>query len=233
MVNLLASDGTPQTTQRDAHGENMKEHPILFSAPMVRAILNGRKTQTRRVVKPHDKGWTYSIVDDSEDGIQWLYDADEAGDWHRCSCPHGKPGDKLWVRETHLITSSKVEYRADYHQEIEAEDRGRGLRWRPSIFMPRCASRITLEITDVRVERLREISEADAQAEGVIVTKSHVQCAREFDELRPDLPTISPAQQAYCELWESINGAKHSWASDPWVWVLTFKRLSTPTERQG
>jgi hypothetical protein len=185
-----------------------KERPIIFSAPMVQAILDGRKTQTRRIVKPQpDECWW--PIQNRTAGCSDAVFQSEAGlgrrEVHRIRCPYGSPGDRLWVRET--WRPSQVEGKAWY-----AATCGDGLhgRWRPSIHMPRWASRLTLEITGVRVERVQEISEADAYAEGIAPWTSPEQ-------------TFSPVVR-YHELWDSINGPG-SWASNPWVWVLSFKRI--------
>ena len=168
----------------------MNERPIIFSAPMVRAILEGQKTQTRRILKgstehkelhKNSKGWGEI-------------------------CPYGKRGDKLWVREIWAkMQSGVVAYRAD----INGEEK---LKWKPSIYMPRAASRITLQITDVRVERLQDISEADAIAEGCV--------AEEGDE---EDGFLFKASDQYALLWEEING-EGSWDKNPWVWVIEFKK---------
>lgn len=140
----------------------VRERPILFSGPMVRAILEGRKTQTRRVLKNPDDGVSTTIEDGSP-----LY-CDDGGFWHPRPCPYGQPGDRLWVREAHQLSPDGPIYRATAREHGTYEPGGAG-PWRPSIHMPRWASRITLEITDVRVERVQEITEDDAIAEGVEV----------------------------------------------------------------
>jgi hypothetical protein len=214
----------------------MADHPILFSAPMVRAILAGTKTQTRRVVKWRnvDPGLNLQFS-----GLRTI--RDHAGLWAlesdartsretRCDvtpCPYGMPGDRLWVRETWAAP-----HRLDGHTPrfmppttpvhyAASEDRG-GLLWRPSIHMPRWASRITLEITNVRVERLQVISEADARSEGVKAMpgmKWH-----SFAEADAGIPMHDhTARDAFHALWETINGAD-SWDANPWVWVVEFKR---------
>lgn len=179
----------------------VKERPILFSAPMVRALLAGTKTQTRRSVK---------LPAPKSEHAQMLVPY----------CPHGVPGDRLWVKETCRITTTmagyKIRYRADDAELWPDTD---GLcyddhQWRPSIHMPRCASRILLEITAVRVERLNDISEADALAEGVNVHPDH--------HGKPRTSIYGPVR-AYCDLWESINGVG-TWALNPWVWVIEFRR---------
>ena len=197
----------------------MKERPILFSTDMVRAIIDGRKTQTRRVVKRvgNDEGfvlqdygsgwWPYRSID----GESGLYQGKDGYDLESpINCPYGLPGDRLWVRETwapHPDYSNHAVYRADYGVEFDCE------RWRPSIHMPRWASRILLEIVRVRVERLQDISEADAIAEG---------CPIESPD--PFVPGHGSASASgwYSDLWEKINGAG-SWAANPWVWVVEFR----------
>lgn len=183
-----------------------KERPILFKAEMVRAILKGNKTQTRRIAKEFD-------------GFQDM-DKVLARFPNQEGCPYGKPGDRLWVRETWAVqheydafAPSEIGSNARWHYAA-TEDIG-GLRKRPSIFLPQRGSRITLEITDVRVERLNAISEKDAMAEGCPLTN-------------PD-PFIlghggSSASGWYSELWESINGPG-SWAANPLVWIVEFRKV--------
>lgn len=204
----------------------MKERPILFSAPMVRALLAGTKTQTRRVVKP-----------DHLIGAHDAYMTTPEGQAKQTKlCPYGQPGDRLWVRETHAPQADCwgawerwlrgdggpapiIHYAADFKPFQD----GQGFtihkpfieKWRPSIHMPRWASRITLEVTEVRVERLQDISEADALAEGVKVHPDH--------HGKPRTSIYSPVQ-AYADLWDQINGPE-SWAANPWVWAITFKRV--------
>ncbi|MGG7716466.1 hypothetical protein PGN42_10400 [Klebsiella aerogenes] len=209
----------------------MKERGMIFNGEMVRAILDGHKTQTRRVMKPQP----------DEDGLAKIIN----GPWVDTSeriyrCPFGVPGDRIWVRETfqgplfdyeqmesYLEDSSKFEkpefcqYAADGKPAPEYYDADDNLRhgWRPSIHMPRWASRILLEITDVRVERLNAISQEDAQDEGM--------------ELTGWRPTYSDPDGGgevwtpydnFALLWESIYG-EGSWKVNPWVWVIEFKRI--------
>ena len=202
----------------------MAERPILFSAPMVRAILAGTKTQTRRVVKL--KPWHQ--IEERDDGSPWpwMHDNDRDAD-HWLPCPYGQPGDRLWVRETWCgpfkwgKNDGKFAYRADPESLWPENIRTPYLSlWKPSIHMPRWASRITLEVTGVRVERLQDISEADAQAEG----------ARECDPVSGrEVLLAGPSQRGsfvlhYRDIWEQINGPG-SWDANPWVWVVEFKRL--------
>lgn len=187
----------------------MKERPILFSGPMVRAILDGSKTQTRRIFKgttEHKGPYNPAYMEAHQQANGW-----------GSICPYGTPGDRLWVRETWAV---QHEYDAAAPSEIGAsaqwhyaatEDLG-GLRKRPSIFLPRRGSRILLEITDVRVQRLQEISEEDARAEGAI------------GALNDSIGDNWCAREAFAALWESINGTG-SWDANPWVWAITFQRL--------
>lgn len=234
----------------------MKERPILFSAPMVRAILEGRKTQTRRVVKPVGNDDGFVILDYGNGG--WPYRSDDGDstthtvkrggklylDETPHDCPYGQPGDRLWVRETWRHTASSVEearaiteditsgiavdWRATYVENCmnilgfsreDAEMADDFETWRPSIHMPRWASRITLEITGVRVERLADISKDDAMAEGIVLQPDGGFGLADSTHYHFIDPTDS-----YCSLWESINGAG-SWLANPWVWVVEFKRL--------
>lgn len=274
--------------------ETTKERPILFSGPMVRAILDGRKTQTRRLVKgpqptgpflgcferngrykawlqdrptsreiicpygqpiwrqsprfadgsPPCDGWYWVRWDaESAERLVWLARvADEPQDdprdhdverWVWSETPNSepesvcldvrepldiqwrRPGDRLWVRETWRVErfpsapdAPHIHYRADQTAEHEAYSAAR--MWKPSIFMPRWASRITLEVIGVRVERLQEISEVDAIAEGM---------------QSPGIPAAMSNRAAFARLWDDINGKRAPWASNPWVWVVEFRRL--------
>lgn len=211
----------------------MKERPILFNGPMVRATLEGRKTVTRRPVKAtkaHDDG--FMMLDHGKDW--WPYNAfgdfasDHEGMEYPIACPYGKLGDRLWVRETCFINDYReasvpeqeradceIHYRADGIPDFEGEEEL--IRWRPSIHMPRWASRILLEVTGVRVERLQDISRADIRAEGL-------QCPLELasDDVSPNYRDWYPA--AWRELWESTGG---NWDANPWIWVVEFKRIQS------
>ena len=213
-----------------------RERPMLFSAPMVRALLSGRKTQTRRVVKGEalrwldDAGFTPGFTSDPDNNL----------------CPHGKPGDGLWVKETWRPTASlqpwdlDVRYNADGEVRTIKDGEFGDRDWTmpkaaatgnvSPLFMPRWASRLTLEITDVRVERLHDISEADAETEGVrepTIGPLHMVSADRCGEI--DRATTSPLF-LWEMLWRSINGA-NSWDANPWVWVVTFaaRQASNPT----
>lgn len=218
----------------------MKERPILFSAPMVHAILEGRKTQTRRKVF-NRRTTDYQSIEERDDGTHWPWRETEDAQDHWYPCPYGQPGDRLWVRETWQGPLIDEELEEEFHQSPDyfkkpsfcayrASDTldainadGEELGWRPSIHMPRWASRILLEVTGVRVERLQDISESDAMAEGVerVVGPTNGVVYRTGADNRLN----SLASGAYAMLWEQINGAG-SWFENPWVWVVEFKRVT-------
>lgn len=215
----------------------MKERPILFSGPMVRALLDGSKTQTRRVVKLK----SHQQIEERDDGTPWpwMYDGERDADcW--LACPYGQSSDRLWVRESWQFydwtedgqpcvrfaadNATKwplriPEEQADRLAEIWAglsdpdnysiDNHARDRRWRPSIHMPRWASRITLEITSVRVERLQDITRGDAMSEGCPF---------------PNMAKGEDPRKWYADLWNQINGPA-AWDANPWVWVVEFRRL--------
>ncbi|BEM92730.1 hypothetical protein SME53J_21690 [Serratia marcescens] len=207
----------------------MKERPVIFNGEMVRAILDGRKTQTRRAIIDRH---LHLIDVASQVGecypLESVIDHANSQSYYREYCPFGQVGDRLWVRETwssdfaNYYPNDRVWYAADNNRcsDIEVVNGVRGIyspesdvhvpfRWRPSIHMPRWASRITLEITAVRVERLNDISEEDAKAEGAptelcIIGEKHY--------------------MGFRTLWKSIYG-EESWRANPWVWVIEFRRV--------
>ena len=207
----------------------MKERGMIFNGEMVRAILDGRKTQTRRPIKW--KQTRFTEIGEREDGSKWPWseDAEHACDfWH--PCPFGAVGDRIWVRETFqgplfdydLMDNyckdptpfKKPEfcvYKADGVPAPEFYDADDELHccWRPSIHMPRWASRILLEITNVRVERLKNISDRDAICEGCSTA---------------DMKSGDCVADVFARLWASIYGSD-SWNANPWVWVIEFKRV--------
>ncbi|HBY3954566.1 TPA: hypothetical protein MIT52_07990 [Klebsiella quasipneumoniae] len=200
----------------------MKERGMIFNGEMVRAILDGRKTQTRRPIKW--KQTRFTEIGEREDGSKWPWseDAEHACDfWH--PCPFGAVGDRIWVRETWNKYGGLLTYRAD-HDWIDdmRKETVCTAKWVPSIHMPRWASRILLEITDVRVERLNAISEEDATAEGVPPAGSLLpDYLGTFLTPKGDFAT---AKVAFQRLWESIYG-EESWKANGWVWVIEFKRV--------
>lgn len=240
----------------------MAERPILFNTAMVRALLAGTKTQTRRVVKPPRSRPAFVLLDHGNGW--WPYQSDDGeselcddGMEHPYTCPYGQPGDRLWVRETWQVARETLDYETggeydvwewpdelgDPRQFLNGDARfgtkaglfyaadgkdenpgvfydrtgldnktvldSREITWRPSIHMPRWASRILLEVTAVRVERLQDISHDDACAEGIESQKGGAAACIE----------------RYRDLWKSINGPD-SWNANPWVWVVEFKRVT-------
>lgn len=224
-----------------------REKPILMSAPMVLALLAGTKTQTRRVAKPQPEevGWGRNcIVKPYCTGTNWplaYYERRGGGCWNSSEplkCPYGVPGDRLWVRETHFLDPPDdgtwgytqwsgckestwrdipERFKSPSHVIYAAQWTGQQLTWRPSIFMPRWASRITLEIISVRVERVREISENDCYKEGIPRPAG--------PRLGSEVSALNNARGNYRDLWDSINKPPHDWATNPWVWVVEFKRV--------
>jgi hypothetical protein len=188
-----------------------KERPIIFSGPMVRAILAGNKTQTRRIVK----GAALSWLTESEFTPEFTANPENN------LSPYGYAGDRLWVRETWQMNEppSGAIYRAgDIAGHIDGG-------WRPSIFMPRWASRLTLEITAVRVERLQEISTADAMEEGIPQTggEAHAQGLFNLDRTPGHEWDNRTSVENFAVLWDTINAKRAPWKSNPWVWVIEFK----------
>lgn len=220
----------------------MKERPILFSAPMIRAILAGQKTQTRRVVKPTPDfvAGNGSIVARFTPDDQKLGRLGET-----IKCPYGQPSDRLWVRETWQHANSphgpyepgcSCFYRADYWDDPHGMDgekspEGKYRTWIPSIHMPRSVSRILLEVVSVRVERLNDISESDCWAEG-IEEVMHLFDGESQAHMAKRLGLcLEDAKPLYAQLWESING-RGSWDANPWVWVVEFKQIQ-PARGEG
>lgn len=197
---------------------DVKERPILFSAPMVRAILDGAKSQTRRIVKPQPSiEQRADGLFDGSIGLRFGFGCHSPTETILPWCPYGQPGDTLWVRETwqpcgltELGLMQAAYYKADGHTYYDPNDLSKPCKWHPSIHMPRWASRITLEITGVRVERLHDINDADATAEGTPHSLY--------------LPAGRTAVENYYHLWECING-DGSWDVNPWVWVIEFRKL--------
>ena len=214
----------------------MKERPIIFSGEMVKALLDGRKTQTRRVIGVRNTLRTEDVHRNHNDeitcvlsnfgefwslGLGWKVAGIDYSDAAIIRCPYGQVGQQLWVRETWCPVNDEqfggekwIDYRATPRYEASrpagwenSPDDIAALKWRPSIFMPRWASRITLEITAVRVERVQDISVNDCLAEGLIDTGF----------LSTD----------YAHLWDSINAKRgYPWESNPWVFVIEFRKVA-------
>ena len=196
----------------------MKERPIIFNSEMVRAILEGRKTQTRRIIKPQPT--IKPRILKNKDGVFWsLMD--------KClfqKSPYGTIGDKLWVKETWFEWVKNNPEQLPYlykattpSDEIEIlRQSGHAIKWKPSIYMPRRASRIGLENIDIRVERLKDITEEDARDEGV-----------EHPDIATSPPsTYSDYKHKFKLLWDSINAKRGcGWDINPWVWAIEFKKL--------
>lgn len=223
----------------------MTERPIIFSGPMVRAILDRKKTQTRRVVNADKVGpsvWSHdSIGGWRQQGSEWSARAGECNVYSRpVGCPYGMPGDQLWVREILQRFNGQPKPTAQYRADITgvvgrnsphgAAANGAALWWSeravvPSIHMPRWACRLTLEVTAVRVERLQEISGKDIEAEGAVLRPHYI------EGLEGPNPVSAFDGKVYLDLkslwaagWDSINTKRgYSWESNPWVWVIEFK----------
>lgn len=241
--------------------EQISEKPIPFSAPMVRAILDGRRSMTRLVVKPQPNSklgngvpsdavarrpyiefphiWT---IESRGIGVRQYeqstpFSKSDAIEYWRESCPYGKPGDRLWVQETfsEIPNQKPAGYFTDpkwidrkYWYEADNDKPTWGGKWKPPIFMPRDACRILLEITDIRAERLQEITEEDAIAEGV--TFDVTEEVQREDMVTPGRDSCAPVliapKDAFLSLWDSINKERgFGWDQNPWVWVIEFKKL--------
>ena len=201
-------------------GAVMKERPIIMTSESVRAILDGRKTTTRRVVKfsKHtsrpDTSWIASVNPDGKDGwIAWgpnpvtdSYSREMYPNGGGFRCPYGVPGDKLWVREKFKIGQGRSIVYFDTPSRW-----AEGMSWKPSIHMPRWASRITLEVVNVRVERLTEITDSGCYAEGIVSIQDDI---------------LGEPYYSFGDLWDTINAKRgYPWASNPWVWVIEFRKV--------
>lgn len=210
----------------------MKDHPIIFSGEMVKAILEGRKTQTRRVIKLPGDARDVRYWDTPTHRPQAGYADPGVNYWttegnHIDACPYGFPGDWLWVRETWAMSDCNVRYRADGEWEDEEREMGYNARWRPSIHLPRIFSRITLEIVSVRVERVQDIERDDAKAEGV---SGVWEWMGQNDKKPFERGALNPYVENYSVLWDSINAKRgYGWDANPWVWVIEFKRIEHGT----
>jgi len=205
----------------------MKERPILFNAEMVKAILSGRKTQTRRIMKDQPE----VIPPEDECGVPGYWIPCHAGktmvrnDMMKIACPLGMRGDQLWVRETWARYNIDQDSHDMAYRATKTDDWPEGARWRPSIHMPRWASRIDLLITGVRIERLNSISEHDAQAEGATTAvwfAKHGVPEEDWETLTPGPNFPATHINGFATLWDSIY---QNWDENPWVWVIEFERI--------
>jgi hypothetical protein len=224
----------------------MREIPMLFSTPMVQAIFDRRKTKTRRMkglekfnINPDAftcknerveicRFWDESKEQQDPNPLEIYYILNSAdGHANKVQCPYGKPGDVLWVRETFAVVDKKSK-----HFLYKANPEHQSMKWKPSIHMPKAACRLWLKITNVRVERLHDITEDDAIAEGIIsrvnspvnaFSKSFVTYYDYINKAFPSFGTINP-KSSFESLWQSINGAE-SWDANPWVWVVEFELM--------
>lgn len=219
----------------------MNFKPILFSTEMVQAILDGRKTQTRRIVKARKgESLKYELWEDeirkpniepiiySGGGAYSLIDNTHL-------CPYGEPGDVLWVRESWAYTGIYYIYKANgdkFWLDENYEESVQKIKWRPSIHMPKEASRVFLKVKSIRVERLQDITEEDAIAEGVLTlgiweSDNHRYWQNYLEAGKDDQDVCISAKESFKTLWQSINGPD-SWEANPWVWVIKFKRIEKP-----
>lgn len=218
----------------------MKERPIIFNTEMVEAILDGRKWQTRRVLKKqpnHVHGVRYDGIDEDDKTVHYFEHINSDGSFseiyedHRCH--YGKPGDHLWVKEAFCVDDWRYprgpieEFKESvcYFAKPNAITK-RQPKWYDAKVMPRWASRILLEITDVRCERVQDISVTDIQAEGInFETDNNFACAEYFMSAGSPVVGGTPEHFAFIALWDSIYHGEKRWAANPWVWVIEFRRV--------
>lgn len=204
----------------------MKERPILFSGPMVRAMLEGRKTQTRRIIKPQPRETEEWLDVDPRCNFDWK-SAYCGLDYIKSKCRYGQHGDRLWVKETWRETgaiSNPYAYKADVEALNLIGEDGQIItcryRWRPSIHMPKEAARIWLEIDEIRVERVQDITLGDIAAEG------NPNLPKEKEEWIGNLPELQKEFNWFIDLWNKINSKRgYGWDQNPWVWVVKFHVL--------
>ena len=245
------------TIQNATHTANVskesiavKERPILFSTPMVQALIDGRKTQTRRVIKPQPQtipqvpmplnDFCKEMERLTKEGNGMIHTSGAGKGLAFPLCPYGQPGDLLWVREKHYprFVKGGIEGFKRHYPELhpwiyfasEPDYDTRGHGWKPSIHMPKSAARIWLQVTGVRVERLQDIHEDDARAEGIEyqnrINGGAWKCYKDTAGISKDLLFCIDPSSSFRSLWSSINGPG-SWELNPWVWVVEFEVLST------
>ena len=187
----------------------MKERPILFSTPMVQAILAGHKTMTRRVIKPQP-----TLVSGDALGQPYIY---FNGNPNPVKCPYGVPGDRLWVKETYMLMFNPYKPDEQPHVHYKANYPTDTVYWKPSMSMPRKYSRILLEITNVRVERVQQITHEDSIAEG---------CTLMFGVTSGGGMGLASPCYAFKKLWDKINAKRgYGWDINPWVWMIEFRTI--------
>lgn len=223
----------------------MKARPILFSGPMIRALLEGRKTQTRRIVKPSVKGCTVGAYTGGPNGTEPVNVQEDGDPWTDIQCPYGQPGDLLWARESWTFDDigpdmCAVVYKADDTRMWmpHGGKEPKSMRTHPGMHMFRWASRLTLRIKAVRVERLNAISQKDAEAEGLLIFNeddanlyySGIAANADTWFEYPEQWHLDDPIAAYRDLTNSINGPDH-WDKNPWVWVVEFEVIQANVDR--
>lgn len=215
----------------------MKYIPILYSTEMVKAIYENRKSKTRRTkgldfINDSFSEWEYLGID--KEGRHLM--RNEYGATNAIKCPYGQPGEIHWVRETFAnlnVDFSEVQPYFVYQADLFDEDQHGPVTWKPSIHMPKTAARFFLKVTDVRIEKLQDISEEDAIAEGILFNnfgyKDYLQDASGYGHPDVDYPHVYGPRLSYKTLWQYING-EESWDTNPWVWVISFERIDKPKD---
>ena len=210
--------------------EHVTERPALFRPAVVRAILDDRKSQTRRIVKPQPpegagriecgRYHPSIIVRGEEEPGPEVFGVYSLDGGFGLPCPYGQPGDRLWVREKFALCDGEPIYWSDNHSDDQMASR----KWKPSIHMPRCASRLTLEVTDIRVERVQDISEEDAKAEGVEPLPRY-SCLSPWVAGQDGDQRIKTYRTGFVYVWNEIHAKDgFGWAANPLVFVIHFKR---------
>lgn len=218
----------------------VKERPIIFSGEMVKAILDGKKTMTRRAVKTQPRDECTEIATSACFGhVEYRSTSEDRQTQSilaKIKCPYGKIGDRLWVRETHHVVGGTADYEIEEIKQglqdiknfasYKADGYGNPCDggWASPMFMPRWASRILLEITDIRVERLNDISEADCEKEGFRFYPLSRICFKPCSTKHPSGHGSNNYKSIFGEYWDTLNAKKgYPWSSNPWVWVVEFK----------
>jgi hypothetical protein len=216
------------------------ERPILFSTPMVQTILEGRKTMTRRIIKPQPEkppatntfvplnDFLSQLNSQIKKGLKEIHSKGNGSGFCFPSCPYGKVGDIIYVRETYKHQMGVYTYKASPNVFMKTQNMGPTTTispWKPSIYMPKSAARIFLEITDISVERLNDISEVDSINEGIEVLFDESLGMNQYRDYLNEYPNYNNPINSFFSLWRSINGLE-SLRDNPWVWVVKFKQIS-------